>query len=220
MESNSNFASGLPAAKQQRAQATIDQVLAETCRVLSEQGESKVRVQEISSATDVSIGSIYHHFGNREGLIVAAHVENFTIGFRRHLEMLITWLDSIEELSQLTENTDSIRNLVNAHFSDHATMERIAILGSTIGRPKLKATLISVQSELISNFEVSIKRLQDKGFIKANLTPRTIAIMTLGIILGHAVSELDDRPLDNREWNQVLLEMLSGLIPLELLAAA
>jgi AcrR family transcriptional regulator len=211
---------GLPAAKQQRAQSTIDQVLAETCRVLAQSGEGKVRVQEISSATSVSIGSIYHHFGNREGLVLAAYVENFTIGFRRNLEITIDWLNSITDIRQLVEETVGIRKMVDGYFSETRAIDQVAILGSTVGRPKLKAALTLVQTDLISRFEVSVERLKTLGFVKSNISARGIAVMVLGMVIGHAVNELDDAPISSAEWNQVLLEMLSGLIPTELLVSA
>ena len=55
-----------PQPKQARAHSTIDVVLAEANKAIKEGGESAVRVQEISAKTNVSIGSIYHHFGDRE----------------------------------------------------------------------------------------------------------------------------------------------------------
>ncbi|MEN9660886.1 MAG: hypothetical protein RLZZ443_815, partial [Actinomycetota bacterium] len=54
-------------------------------------GETAVRVQEISSETGVSIGSIYHHFGDREGLIRAAYVRQFTESVSADIERLKTW---------------------------------------------------------------------------------------------------------------------------------
>ena len=219
MEKARVFIAGHAEAKQQRAQSTIDQVLQATCALLNEHGEGRVRVQEISASTGVSIGSIYHHFGNREGLILAAYVESYTVELRRNLEDLLIWLDSIETLSDLTEKTDNIRNLANTQFAGASAMDQISILGSTVGRPKLKEALTRVQTELINNFAKSVARLQDLGLVKNNIGARTIAVMTLGIILGRAVADLDEQPLDSDDWNQVLLELLSGLLPFELLAS-
>ncbi|MCW4354322.1 TetR/AcrR family transcriptional regulator [Hoyosella sp. YIM 151337] len=40
-------------------------------RLLTAEGAEAVRVEQIADAADVSVGSIYTHFGNKEGLVVA-----------------------------------------------------------------------------------------------------------------------------------------------------
>ncbi len=211
---------GLPEAKQQRGQETIDTVVVAAANILAEQGEGKVRIQELSTATGVSIGSIYHHFGNREGLILAAYVDTFTKGFRRDLETLVTWLDSISDITQLTQDTNNLRELINQHWGENLALHRVSILGSIMGRPALQAALTKVQTELIDRLAVSIERLQALGFIKNNLSARAVSINGLGMIIGRAISEVDATPVADEEWNQVVLEMLSGLIPLEKLVAS
>lgn len=208
---------GLPDAKQQRGRDTIDAVLTATAKVLSKQGEGKVRIQEISSQTGVSIGSIYHHFKNREGLILAALVDAFSKGFRRDLENMVNWLDSVNEIAQLTQDTDRIRGLIDKHWAEADALHRISILGSVQGRRELKAALTKVQTELFDRLAQSIERLQGLGFIKSNLSTRAVSVHGIGMILGRAISEIDATPVSSSEWNQVVLEMLSGLIPLELL---
>lgn len=40
--------------------------------------ESLIRIPEICEATGVNYGSVYHHFGSREGVIDAAYHQMFT----------------------------------------------------------------------------------------------------------------------------------------------
>ena len=40
--------------------------------------ESLIRIPEICDATGVNYGSVYHHFGSREGVIDAAYHQMFT----------------------------------------------------------------------------------------------------------------------------------------------
>jgi AcrR family transcriptional regulator len=203
---------GIPAPKQERSKATIDQVLAIASSVLSEYGESRVRVQEISAETGVSIGSIYHHFGNREGLILAAYVDTYAKGMREDLNSLVTLLDSVTSLNDLIQLRPKLRELTNSHFSKHSAMSRIAILGGSAGRDNLKAMLTKEQTRLLIRFTESIERLRQLGYLKPELTAHGIAVMILGMILGRAVSEIDAEPLADEAWNDVLIEMLNGLL--------
>ena len=207
-----NNSAGIPAPKQQRSKATIDQVLAITSKVLAEHGESKVRVQEISAETGVSIGSIYHHFGNREGLILAAYVEAYARGMREDLDSLVQVLDSVIVLDDVINLRPKLRDLTNSHFSKHSAMARIAILGGAAGRENLREMLTIEQTRLLLRLTQSIERLQQVGYLKPELTAHAMAVMILGMILGRAVSEVDAEPLDDEAWNDVLLEMLHGLL--------
>ena len=64
----------VPQPKQVRAVDTIALVISEADKALKAGGEASVRIQEISKAARVSIGSIYHHFGDRDGLIARRHL--------------------------------------------------------------------------------------------------------------------------------------------------
>ena len=59
-------------ARQNRAIEKIDALIEATVRVLETEGEAGVRVAAICDRVGVSYGSVYHHFGDREGLIRAA----------------------------------------------------------------------------------------------------------------------------------------------------
>ena len=54
------------------AKSARDRILAATVAVLRSHGADEVRVNEILIAADASPSSLYHHFGDRKGLIKAA----------------------------------------------------------------------------------------------------------------------------------------------------
>ncbi|AOY55574.1 TetR/AcrR family transcriptional regulator [Candidatus Rhodoluna planktonica] len=74
-----------PQPKQDRAKDTVDLVIKEADKAIKAGGEAAVRIQEISKAAKVSIGSIYHHFGDRDGLIRATYVHNFSTAVREDI---------------------------------------------------------------------------------------------------------------------------------------
>ncbi|OII63427.1 TetR family transcriptional regulator [Streptomyces sp. CC53] len=57
--------------KQQRGAATIDQVLDAAMRIYASAGEDGLTLGNITKASGVSSGSIYHHFGSLDGVIGA-----------------------------------------------------------------------------------------------------------------------------------------------------
>lgn len=60
--------------KQQRGAATVDQLLTAALRVFAESGQQGFTVNAVVSASGVSLGSLYHHFGNFDGLAAALYI--------------------------------------------------------------------------------------------------------------------------------------------------
>jgi len=57
--------------KQQRGEATVEQLLDAALRVYGEAGEQGLTVGAVTRASGVSLGSLYHHFGSLDGLLDA-----------------------------------------------------------------------------------------------------------------------------------------------------
>ena len=65
-------------AKQNRSAPVMQAVLDAVGERLMKADESLIRIPEICEATGVNYGSVYHHFGSREGVIDAAYHQMFT----------------------------------------------------------------------------------------------------------------------------------------------
>ncbi|MFC8533164.1 TetR/AcrR family transcriptional regulator [Streptomyces sp. NPDC057249] len=57
--------------KQQRGEATAAQVLDTALELYTARGEAGLTLHAITSASGVSAGSIYHHFGSLQGVVLA-----------------------------------------------------------------------------------------------------------------------------------------------------
>ncbi|MER6072327.1 TetR/AcrR family transcriptional regulator [Streptomyces sp. NPDC001817] len=93
--------------KQQRGEATVEQLLDAALRVYAESGEQGVTVAAVTRASGVSLGSLYHHFGSVDGLMNA---------------LLTRWLGRLlGELLAALEHTRTahtgIRALVRAYLN-------------------------------------------------------------------------------------------------------
>lgn len=60
--------------KQQRGEATVDQLLTAALRVYATSGQQGFTVSAVVKASGVSLGSLYHHFGSFDGLAAALYI--------------------------------------------------------------------------------------------------------------------------------------------------
>jgi AcrR family transcriptional regulator len=199
-----------PQPKQSRGQETIDLVLAETNKAIKDGGEAAVRVQDISAKTRVSIGSIYHHFGDRDGLIRAAYVETFRKAIQGDIDRVKRFMSRMTSAKEMAEHYDEMLAFLNHHFEQFPARDRAATIGSTTGRPLLKDALVAVQSELTTGLTEVMQLLKDRGILKPHLAPRAAAVMTLGMLHGRVVAEFDSTPVHDEQWNAAMLTSFSG----------
>ena len=199
-----------PNPKQSRARETIDAVIQATNEAIKHGGESAVRIQEISAVSHVSVGSIYHHFGDRDGLIRATYVHNFSAAITEDIGRAKRWWLNIHKASEIAEHRDEMEAFLNSHFSHQSPLERASIIGNSAGRPQLRENLAEVQHKLNDELTEVMQMLQERGVLRKDLKPRAVAVMILGMLFGRVVAMLDNEPVDDHDWNQALLAAFNG----------
>jgi AcrR family transcriptional regulator len=206
--------SSIPQPKQARAKDTVSLVIAEANRSIEAAGESSVRVQDISAKTGVSIGSIYHHFGDRDGLIRATYVHNFAANIQEDIGRAKRFMNQMHNTQEIAEHYDEMLAFLVDHFKHVPADKRANIIGNTAGRPLLRAALAEVQHGLTEQLTEVMQLLQDRKMLKPHLSPRAAAVMVLGMLHGRIVAEIDTSPVSDYEWNQAMISAFGGLFVL------
>ena len=196
--------------KQSRARDTIDAVIQATNEALKSGGEAAVRIQEISASSHVSVGSIYHHFGDRDGLIRATYVHNFSDAIAEDIQRAKRWWQNIHSASEIASHRQEMEAFLDSHFSHQSPLERAAIIGNSAGRPQLRENLAEVQHKLNDELAEVMQMLQERGVLRADLKPRAVAVMILGMLFGRVVAILDNEPVADHDWNEAMLAAFTG----------
>jgi AcrR family transcriptional regulator len=201
-----------PGVRAGRAQATRERVLAIVLEQLETGGEAAVRIDEVRTRSGVSIGSIYHHFGDRDGLIIAAQLRRYS----RYAEAEIA---ALSEIVQRSANLDQFRRAIRqltmkarASVREAERWGRIGVLGSSIGRVELQSEIRRIQTRLTDEFQAHVAQGQARGFFRDDLDARAIAVFVESYTLGFALNDLDDHGVDEKAWEQVVWSVLDGLL--------
>jgi AcrR family transcriptional regulator len=201
-----------PSVTTPRGRSTRDRVLDVVLAMLEEGGEVAVRIDEVRDRSGVSIGSLYHHFGDRDGLIVAAQVRRFA----RFAEAEIAALSDIVERSEdVDQFRRAIRQLTLHSASQLRTAERwarVAVLASSVGRPELAEEVRAIQTRLTDEFQAHVAQGQARGFFRSDLDPRAVALFVEAYSLGLVLNELDERPVSEQSWEKVVWSVIDALI--------
>lgn len=204
-----------PQPRQLRAEQTIEAVINAASSAITSGGESSVRIQDISKSTGVSIGSIYHHFGDRDGVVRAAYVHKFASTAREDIERAKRWIAGINSANDLRDHTDEIRNFLTELLERKSAVERAAVIGQMAGRPLLQRALGEVQQELTNSLTEAMQLLHDRKMLKPEIAPRAAAVVMQGLLFGRVIAELEIEPVSNQDWNAAAMAALSGMLSFE-----
>jgi len=200
------------ASDEERAPSTRARVLEVAIEQLEAGGEALVRIDVIRDRSGVSIGSIYHHFGDRDGVIAAAQLQRFA----RYAEAEMAALaEIVRDARNLDEFRKSLRRLTRSSQSASRAgirWGRVGVLGSSIGRAALREDVQSVQTTLTDRFQAHIAQAQARGFFRSDLDPRAVATFIEAYSLGAVLNDLDVRGVSERAWEQVVWAVLEGLL--------
>lgn len=199
--------------KQQRGEATVEQLLDAALRVYAETGEQGLTVAAITRTSGVSLGSLYHHFGSIDGLLDAlvdrwlGHLLGETLAALEHTRTARTGIRALVRayLGFVQEHRDAARLLHSAHADRRAVAD---------GR-----RLRDAQEARVSSLVQWIQGYVERGEL-APLEPPLIESLILGPVVGIArrwLSGIDDVDLDRaavllpeRIWRAVAADHGTG----------
>lgn len=193
-------------AKQSRSVPVMRTVLEAVAERLMEGDEILIRIPEICESTGVNYGSVYHHFGSREGVIDAA----YSLIFSRLVE------DDIVALAQVNESADTFDEYVDAI---RPVLERISfgperlarramrsrIVAAALTRPDLRALIARDQSRLTNELLRIANYGQQRGWMRRDVSGNSIAILMQAVALGRTMDDLALIPMSDIEWEQTLV---------------
>ena len=176
------------------AQAMVELAI----QALNEGGEAAVKVDAIVRQCQVSVTSLYHHFGSREGLIEAALIE-------RYSRIVVTNVDDFVVGVKKSRNCDEMKSLIERFVPflqgrDNRAVRfaRAAAVGAAINRPALRESMGKVQDEQAHVLADALEDGQRRGVVRSGVDALALAYWLSGIIFGKILLEIAS-PTDDQE---------------------
>jgi AcrR family transcriptional regulator len=169
------------------AQAMVDLAI----KALEEGGEAAVRVDAIVKEVGVSITSLYHHFGDRDGLVAVAQEQRYIGVIASNTALVSETLRKISTKSQMEQVFIEFVTFLQGPINQPQRRNRSAVLGSALSRPDLLNRISRIQREQVDFLAVDFARLQEIGVIRSDISAQSIAFWITGTIYGKILSELD-----------------------------
>lgn len=196
-----------------KAAATRARILETTISVLEVGGDDAVKVLEIAAAADVSTGSIYHHFDGRDGLVIAARLQQFRAALPEDLAVIEWVVDHAADVDEFRVSMSEVARV--AHSSARAANRRTRadVISAGHMHPALAAALADEQHRLAEAIAAAMSRGQDRGLVDPQLQPHALAVVFMGLAFGMLLGDIDThRPVDPEAWQALIDKLIDNIL--------
>jgi len=179
---------------------TAQRLLDAAVHQLDSEGEAGLRVDAVVAEAGVTIPVLYHHYGNREGLVRAAHVARLTRDLAKVLAGFEQDVAQVRDRTGMVELIDGLLEYITTTGPDRAI--RTNVLGATYGRPDLRAEIARLQRAAWVRFAGALEEPQRRGWIRADLDLTVASGWVFGLFLGRALLDIQDGAVDAAPWHR------------------
>lgn len=179
--------------------------------MIDQHGEDGVKVEPLSRAAGLNVTTIYHWFGNRQGLIDVAQAVRFRRRTRERLGLL-------EQAVRRTVDRPGAQAMLDQVLLIHmdaetidSQLQRLNALGAAYARPTLAAALGTLHHRDRRHLAGILRQLQVPGYISPEVDLEAFSSWMLGIVLAQALVPFDGRPevIDGvRQLQRMVLQRL------------
>ena len=181
------------------AQRLIDAAI----RAMDADGEAGLRVDAIVADAGVTIPVLYHHFGNREGLVRAAHVARLRQSLDQAIDDLELALTLVHDRAGFLAMFDAL--LERVFLPNRDRYIRVNVLGATYGRPDLQAEVAALQRERWASVAEMLAEPQRKGWIRADLDLVVFVGWLFGLLMSRVLMDLQEGSMETSPWDEYTL---------------
>jgi AcrR family transcriptional regulator len=180
--------------------------------LIDEFGSQGFTVEQLLEKSNISKGSLYHHFEDFHDVIMQAQV----LRFARYVEDDITALTIVLLASTSREDMFGRLDLISRATHDPARSvrraDRIEILAGARHSKKMKKALGPTQARLTGAIADLVREMKAKEFVSENLDPGSVAVFIQAYSLGLIVNDVSNEPIDLEEWHAMISRMTRGLL--------
>lgn len=166
-------------AGKRNAVATRQRILEVAMAEFAEHGYSGSRIERISAAADANVGMIYHYFGNKDDLYLAALEASYKI-IRDREQTLVIDADPMLALKSLVELTFDFLS-TDPHFV-RLIMNENLMMGRTAQR---SATIPHMTRPLLDSLRTILARGQKEKVFHKEIDAENLYVSILGLCFIH-----------------------------------
>ena len=180
--------------------------------LIDELGSQGFTVEQLLEKSNISKGSLYHHFEDFHDVIMQAQVLRFARYVEEDIAALTNVLLAASSREDMFGRLDQISRATHDPARSGRRADRIEILAGARHSEKMKNALGPTQARLTGAIADLVREMKAKEFVSENLDPGSVAVFIQAYSLGLIVNDVSNEPIDLEEWHAMISRMTRGLL--------
>lgn len=194
---------------------TRERLIATMVGLLDGDDPEHITADQVLTLSNISKGSLYHHFADFEELLEAALIRRFSQNVDLSVDALLSIVANShnrnEFVSQLGALTADQQNPNRSRFR----LERARAAGLTFSSARFHDALGVEQQRLTDAFTDVIIEAQNRGWIEPTLDPRAVAVFIQAFTLGRVVDDIAPEKVDPDAWVRLIMRVVEDAVVAE-----
>lgn len=181
---------------------TRERLLEAAISIIDTEGEDGVRVDRVAEIAGFTKPVVYHHFADREDLVVAALAE-------RYYRSINFAVDDIKFAAARCRSAAQFAEVFQKAIVDFGTPEgvhrrklRIEALGAAVSRPVLQASLVEANRRQVKALGEVLQIAREEDWLRVDCDPEDLAAWWTALVLGRHLIEIDPENFDPEVWTR------------------
>ena len=193
---------------------TKEKLIATMISLMNERSLSAIQVDDVLRESNISKGSLYHHFENFDDLVEVTLIARFAAGVDLSIELVAGAVNGAKSAKELVEKIIEVTTFTQGRERAKFRMERARVIGLSVNSPKLLNALEREQDRLTTAMADLVREGQEKGWVSKAFDAKTIAVYLQAYTLGRVVDDVasKDNKIDPQDWSNVVVAALKALL--------
>ena len=191
-----------------RGRATIEKLLEVTINELDRVGLAEVDIESLLRKSKISKGSLYHHFGSKNGLLAAAEAQQFMKYLKREGETFRKLIEDCKSKQKFIDLVAAVMTITRLEENIDFRKKRVRAIAMSFNDENLAQVLKNAQIEVTEYLAASFQIAKDRGWVKPDTDLMALSYWIQGVFIGHIMLDIAEQTEHEEAWGQVAFEAL------------
>ena len=189
-------------------QRLIDLALIE----LDKNGLSGFDLDDLLAKSKISKGSLYHHFGSKNGLITAAEVHLLLATYEQGNRLLRLLVENTKNADEFASHMELMVRTATNDESQESRRRRVRAIALAQHNPtlaeKIRISQIEGSAYLADTMQIAV----DNGWLRPDINVRAFSYWQQGMFFGHKLLDISEEDDLHEPWNEIAIIALRAFL--------
>jgi AcrR family transcriptional regulator len=193
---------------------TKEKLIATMVSLMEEHALSNIQVDDVLRESNISKGSLYHHFENFEDLVESALIARFASSVDISIELVGHVVHDAKSAEEFVKKIIEVTTVTQGRERSKFRLERARVIGLSVNSPNLLRALEQEQDRLTIAMADIVREAQEKGWVSKAFDAKTIAVFIQAYTLGRVIDDVASnyQHIESDDWNNVVNAAVKSLL--------